>query len=112
MIRASTMIRPPTVHDVPRIGQIINSHAELGRMLFKSHAQLYESLRDFAVYCEPGFRVSGFGVREKTEAAELGFRGSGFGVREKAQTEEEAAQAAALHPKPETRNPKPDLPPK
>jgi amino-acid N-acetyltransferase len=44
------MIRPATIHDVPRIQEIINSHAELGRMLFKSLAQLYESLRDFAVY--------------------------------------------------------------
>jgi len=44
------MIRPATIHDVPRIQEIINSHAELGRMLFKGLAQLYESLRDFAVY--------------------------------------------------------------
>lgn len=44
------MIRPATIHDVPRIQEIINSHAELGRMLFKSVAQVYESLRDFAVY--------------------------------------------------------------
>src|SRR5204862_7459205 len=44
------MIRPATVHDVPRISEIINSHAELGRMLFKSYAQLYEDLRDFAVF--------------------------------------------------------------
>jgi len=34
--------------------QIINSHAELGRMLFKSYQQLYENLRDFAVYEENG----------------------------------------------------------
>src|SRR5579872_4156145 len=44
------MIRPATIHDVPRIQEIINSHAELGKMLFKGLAQLYESLRDFAVY--------------------------------------------------------------
>jgi amino-acid N-acetyltransferase len=43
------MIRPATIHDVPRIQEIINSHAELGKMLFKSLAQLYESMRDFAV---------------------------------------------------------------
>jgi amino-acid N-acetyltransferase len=43
------MIRPATIHDVPRMQEIINSHAELGRMLFKSYAQLYETLRDFAV---------------------------------------------------------------
>jgi len=52
------MIRPATVHDVPRVQEIINSHAELGRMLFKSYAQLYESLRDFAVYEQDG-RVLG-----------------------------------------------------
>lgn len=46
------MIRPATVHDVPRIAAIISSHAELGKMLFKSFAQLYEDLRDFAVYEE------------------------------------------------------------
>src|SRR3989442_2298017 len=51
---ATSMIRPATVYDVPRIQEIINSHAELGRMLFKSLAQLYEDLRDFAVYEENG----------------------------------------------------------
>ena len=35
-------IRPATIHDVPRMQEIINSHAELGKMLFKSYAQLYE----------------------------------------------------------------------
>ena len=44
------MIRPATIHDVPRIAAIINSHAELGKMLFKSYAELYENLRDFSVY--------------------------------------------------------------
>src|SRR3954469_13270785 len=48
------MIRSATVHDVPRIAEIINEHAELGRMLFKSYTQLYEDLRDFAVYEEDG----------------------------------------------------------
>ncbi len=38
--------------------EIINSHAELGRMLFKSLAQLYETLRDHAVHEENG-RVVG-----------------------------------------------------
>ena len=52
------MIRTATVHDVPRVSEIINSHAELGRMLFKSYAQLYESLRDFAVFEKDG-RVLG-----------------------------------------------------
>src|SRR4051794_34137939 len=49
---AATMIRPATIHDVPRIQEIINSHAELGKMLFKSTAQLYEDLRDFAVFSD------------------------------------------------------------
>ncbi len=44
------MIRHATIHDVSRIREIINSHAELGKMLFKSYEQLYENLRDFAVY--------------------------------------------------------------
>ncbi|HVT90474.1 MAG TPA: N-acetyltransferase [Tepidisphaeraceae bacterium] len=44
------MIRSATIHDVPVIQGIINSHAELGKMLFKSYAQLYEDLRDYAVY--------------------------------------------------------------
>src|SRR5262245_16972088 len=44
------MIRPATIHDVPRIRDIINAHAELGKMLFKSYAQIYEAMRDFAVY--------------------------------------------------------------
>lgn len=48
------MLRSATIHDVPRISQIISSHAELGRMLFKSFAQLYENVRDYAVYEEDG----------------------------------------------------------
>lgn len=43
-------MRPARITDVPAIQQIINSHAELGKMLFKSYAQLYEHLRDFAVF--------------------------------------------------------------
>src|SRR5918993_500638 len=58
MIPRKTMIRAATIHDVPRIQEIINSHAELGRMLFKSYAQLFEDLRDFGVYEENG-RVLG-----------------------------------------------------
>jgi amino-acid N-acetyltransferase len=48
------MLRNATIHDVPRMAEIINSHAEFGRMLFKSFQQLYENLRDFAVYEEDG----------------------------------------------------------
>ena len=44
------MIRHANILDVPRMQAVINSHAELGKMLFKSFGQLYENLRDFAVY--------------------------------------------------------------
>ncbi len=44
------MIRNATIQDVPRMQAVISSHAELGKMLFKSLAQLYEHVRDFAVY--------------------------------------------------------------
>src|SRR5829696_5098961 len=53
------MIRPATINDVPRVQEIINSHAELGKMLFKSLAQLFEDLRDFAVYEDEEGRVVG-----------------------------------------------------
>ncbi len=52
-----SMIRNATIHDVPRMQAIINSHAEFGKMLFKSFAQLYEHLRDFAVWEENGHVV-------------------------------------------------------
>ena len=41
---------------------IINSHAELGKMLFKNLAQLYEGLRDFAVVEEDGKIIGCVGV--------------------------------------------------
>jgi len=48
------MIRDATIQDVPFMQAVINSHAELGKMLFKSYGQLYEHLRDFAVFEENG----------------------------------------------------------
>jgi len=48
------MIRNATVHDVPTMCMVINQHAEIGKMLFKNHQQLYEGLRDFAVWEEKG----------------------------------------------------------
>jgi amino-acid N-acetyltransferase len=48
------MIRNATIRDVPQMQAVINSHAELGKMLFKSYADLYENLRDFAVYEQDG----------------------------------------------------------
>jgi amino-acid N-acetyltransferase len=83
------MIRPATIHDVPRIQEIINSHAELGRMLFKNYAQLYEDMRDFVVY-EYGHDVVGccaLGivwadlVEVRSLAVDEQFRGRGIGRR-------------------------------
>jgi amino-acid N-acetyltransferase len=42
-------VRAARVTDVPRIHEVINFHAELGKMLFKSYADLYENIRDYAV---------------------------------------------------------------
>jgi amino-acid N-acetyltransferase len=83
------MIRPATVHDVSRISEIINSHAELGKMLFKSYAQLYESLRDFAVYEKDGDVVGCTALAiiwaDLTEVRSLAvdnaYRGQGIGKR-------------------------------
>ena len=83
------MIRPATIHDVPRIQEIINSHAELGRMLFKNYAQLYEDLRDLVVY-EYGDDVVGcsaLGIiwadlaEVRSLAVDDKFRGRGIGRR-------------------------------
>jgi len=46
------LIRPATMADVPDIHRLINYHAEYNRMLFRSHANLYEHLRDFSVAVE------------------------------------------------------------
>src|SRR3954468_13997908 len=83
------MIRPATVHDVSRISEIINSHAELGKMLFKSYAQLYEDLRDFAVYEKDGKVVGCTALAiiwaDLTEirslAVDNAYRGQGIGRR-------------------------------
>ena len=73
------MIRPATIHDVPRIQAIINSHAELGKMLFKSLAQLFEDLRDFAVHEEDDGQIVGCvalgGEAQEAEPATTGVEG-------------------------------------
>ena len=69
--------------------EIINSHAELGKMLFKSYAQLYEDLRDFAVYEKEGRVVVCCALAiiwaDLTEIRSLAvddaFRGQGIGRR-------------------------------
>lgn len=48
------MIRKATVADVPAMAQLINDNAELGLMLPKSLASLYETVRAFHVVEEDG----------------------------------------------------------
>ena len=83
------MIRPATIHDVPVIQAIINDHAELGKMLFKSYAQLYDRLRDFAVYEIEGEVVGCVGLaiiwadlsEIRSLAVHLKHQGRGIGKR-------------------------------
>src|SRR3954464_13081898 len=46
-------IRPATVRDVPAIAALIGTFAQRGLMLFRSHAELYEAVRDFHVAVGP-----------------------------------------------------------
>src|SRR4051812_45642729 len=83
----TALIRPATIHDVARIADIINNHAELGRMLFKSYAQLYEDLRDFAVFEKDGQVLGTVAVsliwsdlaEVRSLAVDEEFRGQGIG---------------------------------
>jgi amino-acid N-acetyltransferase len=43
------LIRPATVQDVPAIAALISTFAQQGKMLFRSHAELYETIRGFQV---------------------------------------------------------------
>ncbi|MBN1436505.1 MAG: N-acetyltransferase [Sedimentisphaerales bacterium] len=52
------MIRNARLEDVPTLRNLISSHAERGLMLFRSQANLYESIRDFKV-CELDGKVRG-----------------------------------------------------
>jgi amino-acid N-acetyltransferase len=69
------------------MAEVINSHAEFGRMLFKSSAQLYEDLRDFAVYEEEGRILGCVGLtivwadlaEVRSLAVEAGAMGRGIG---------------------------------
>lgn len=83
------MIRAATIHDVPRIQAIVNEHAEVGKMLFKSYAQLYDRLRDFAVYESDGEVVGCVGLaiiwadlcEVRSLAVAVGHQGRGIGRR-------------------------------
>ena len=49
----TSLVRHATMADVPDIHRLITRYAEYNRMLFRSHADLYEHLRDFFVGVEP-----------------------------------------------------------
>jgi len=53
------LVRSATMDDVSEIHRLITHHAELNRMLFRSHADLYEHLRDFFVAHEAEGRIVG-----------------------------------------------------
>ncbi|MBN2211450.1 MAG: N-acetyltransferase [Sedimentisphaerales bacterium] len=85
--QARLMIRKPLVSDVEAIRELINDSAELGKMLFRPAAELYEHLRDFHVYEQDG-RVVGCCALHvywkdlaevKSLAVESQLRGKGIG---------------------------------
>ena len=57
------LTRPATVRDVPAIAGLITEFAQRGKMLFRSHAELYEAIRDFVV-AEEGGEIVGTGALE------------------------------------------------
>ncbi|HUO08348.1 MAG TPA: N-acetyltransferase [Phycisphaerae bacterium] len=82
-------IRPATVRDVPGIAALIEAFAQRGKMLFRSHAELYEAIRDFFVAEEEeGGRVVGICALEivwadlaevRSLAVEASMQGKGIG---------------------------------
>jgi amino-acid N-acetyltransferase len=83
------MIRNATIHDVPRLQEIISYHAGLGKMLFKSFAQLYEDIRDYAVFEKNGKVVGCVALAViwadmaeiRSLAVDNDYRGQGIGSR-------------------------------
>ena len=50
-------IRPARMGDIPSMAELINYHAEQGRMLHRSRACLYERVRNFSVCQKEGIVV-------------------------------------------------------
>jgi amino-acid N-acetyltransferase len=74
--------------DVPEIHRLITHHAELNRMLFRAHADLYEHLRDFMVFADDSGSILGCAALElvwrdlaeiKSLAIDEEHRGQGIG---------------------------------
>src|SRR4051812_49245139 len=83
-------IRAATVRDVPAIAGLIGMYAERGKMLFRSHAELYEAVRDFFVAEEEGVGIAGVCALEivwgdlaevRSLAVAAGQQGKGIGRR-------------------------------
>ncbi len=98
------LIRSAVMSDVPHLHRLINYHAEFNRMLHRSHAHLYEHLRDFLVYVEQTDgteQVLGCVALEsvwnnlaeiKSLAVDESFRGHGIGSQLVRRAIEEAAR--------------------
>lgn len=56
-------VRPASVGDVPRIAEIVNDFAERGRMLHRSHADLFEDIRDYQVAARKDRVIGVVGLR-------------------------------------------------
>ncbi len=96
------MVRHATMADVPAMHRLITHHAELNRMLFRSHADLYEHLRDFFVHPDPrdgAAEIVGCAALElvwrdlaeiKSLAVDEALRGQGIGGRLVRETLDEA----------------------
>jgi len=59
----SIAIRPAGVADVRHIADLVNDYAEQGLMLHRSHAELYEAMRDYHVADRDGAVVGVVGLR-------------------------------------------------
>jgi amino-acid N-acetyltransferase len=80
-------IRDPKIQDVPKIHELINSFAEMDRMLFASMARIYENLQIFKVAEVDGVVVGCCALKVlwkdlaevKSLAVDKSYAGRGFG---------------------------------